>query len=43
MKAAGWLPHSVRGFISSTVSKKIGLTVESTKAEGGERAYCVKA
>ena len=43
MKATGWLPHSVRGFISGTVGKKMGLTVESTKAEDGERSYSVKA
>ena len=43
MKATGWLPHSVRGFISGTVGKKMGLTVESTKAKDGERSYSVKA
>jgi hypothetical protein len=43
MKATGWLPHSVRGLISGTVGKKMGLTVASTKAEDGERRYSVKA
>ena len=43
MKATGWLPHSVRGFISGTVGKKMGLSVESTKAEEGDRTYSVKA
>ena len=43
MKATGWQPHSVRGFLSGTVSKKMGLTVTSTKAEDGERTYSVKA
>ena len=43
MKATGWLPHSVRGFISGTVGKKMALTVESTKAEDGERSYSVEA
>ena len=43
MKATGWLPHSVRGFLSGTVSKKMGLALESTKGEDGERSYCVKA
>jgi hypothetical protein len=42
MKATGWLPHSVRGFISGTVGKKMGLTVESTKAEDGQRSYSVQ-
>ena len=43
MKATGWLPHSVRGFLSSTVRKKLGLTVTSTKGENGERTYSVEA
>jgi hypothetical protein len=42
MKATSWLPHSVRGFISGTVGKKMGLTVASTKAKDGERSYSVK-
>ena len=43
MKATGWQAHSVRGFLSSTVSKKLGLAVMSTKAEDGDRTYTVKA
>ena len=43
MKATGWLPHSVRGFLSGTVRKKMGLTVTSTKGEDGERTYSVEA
>jgi hypothetical protein len=43
MKATGWLPHSVRGFLSGTVGKKLGLTVTSTKGENGERTYSVEA
>jgi len=43
MKATGWQPHSVRGFISGTVGKKMGLTVVSTKGDDGERNYSVKA
>ena len=42
-KATGWLPHSVRGFLSGTVRKKLGLTVTSTKGENGERTYSVEA
>ena len=43
MKATGWQPHSVRGYLSGTVSKKMALTVASVKAEDGERRYSVKA
>ena len=42
MKATDWQPHSVRGFISGTLGKKMGLKVESTKAESGERIYSIK-
>jgi hypothetical protein len=41
MKATGWLPHSLRGFLSGTVGKKMGLTVNSAKGEDGERSYSV--
>jgi hypothetical protein len=43
MKATGWQPHSIRGFLSGTVNKKMGLAVTSTKREDGERCYSVKA
>jgi len=43
LKATGWLPHSLRGFLSGTIGKKMGLKVESTKSEDGERTYTVKA
>ena len=42
MEATGWQSHSVRGFISGTLGKKMGLTVTSTKAEDGERTYSIK-
>jgi len=38
-KATDWQNHSIRGFISGTVTKKMGLKVESTKREDGERVY----
>jgi hypothetical protein len=43
MKATGWQAHSLRGFLSGTVRKKMGLTVTSTKGQDGERSYSVKA
>jgi Protein of unknown function (DUF3489) len=43
MKATGGQPHSVRGFLSGTIGKKMGLTVASTKGDDGERSYSVKA
>jgi hypothetical protein len=42
MKATGWQPHSVRGFLSGTIGKKMGLTINSTKGEDGERSYSLK-
>ena len=39
MDATQWQPHSVRGFISGSLGKKMGLTVESFKRADGERAY----
>jgi len=41
-KLTKWQPHTIRGFISGTVSKKMKLTVESTRNEQGERLYRVK-
>lgn len=43
LKATNWQPHSLRGFLSGTVGKKMGLTVTSTKGEDGERNYSLKA
>jgi Protein of unknown function (DUF3489) len=39
MEASGWQAHSVRGFISGTLGKKMGLQVESAKREDGRRVY----
>ena len=41
MAATDWLPHTVRGFLAGTVRKKLGLTVTSTKADGGKRTYVI--
>jgi hypothetical protein len=39
MKATDWQAHTVRGFISGTLGKKMGLTVTSAKNADGERTY----
>ena len=43
MSATGWQAHSIRGFLSGTVAKRLGHTVHSARAEGGERRYHVEA
>jgi len=40
-KLTGWQNHSIRGYLSGTVGKKMGLTVESTKRDDGERVYSI--
>jgi hypothetical protein len=39
MTATDWQVHSVRGFISGALGKKMGLKVESTKNDAGDRCY----
>ena len=41
MSATDWQAHSCRGFISGSLGKKMGLTVESFKRTDGVRAYKV--
>jgi hypothetical protein len=40
-RATGWQPHSVRGFLSGAVKKKMGLRIDSLSRDDGKRAYRV--
>ena len=42
MAATGWQKHSVRGFLSGAVGKKMGLKVVSSKTKDGERVYRIQ-
>lgn len=37
--ATGWQAHTVRGTFAGAFKKKLGLTIVSDKAPGGERVY----
>jgi len=41
--ATDWQPHSVRGFLSGAVKKRLGIDVISEKGEDGIRRYYVAA
>lgn len=43
MSATGWQAHSIRGFLSGTVTKKLGIAVCSEKPDGSDRRYHVEA
>ena len=42
-KASGWQAHSVRGYLSGTVKKRLGLKLNSNKSPNGERRYAIAA
>ena len=42
MAATGWQAHSVRGFISGQLRKKMGLNVQSLERDG-ERVYFIRS
>lgn len=43
MTATSWQAHSVRGFISGTLRKKLGLAVSAAKNAAGERSYHINS
>ena len=42
MKATGWLAHSVHGFLSGALVKRMRLKLVSAKSDDGERRYAVQ-
>ena len=43
IKATGWQPHSVRGFLSGVIGRKLKLKLASVKDDSGERRYSIKS
>ena len=41
-KATGWQNHSIRGFVSAALMKKMELPVASFKNTAGERCYRIE-
>jgi Protein of unknown function (DUF3489) len=42
-KVTGWLPHSLRGFLSGALRKKMKLSIESFRRDDAERAYRISS
>ncbi len=43
MKATAWQAHTVRGFLSGTLRKRMGLKIRSFRTSDGDRAYVLEA
>ena len=43
VEATAWQPHTCRGALAGALKKRLGLTITSEKAEGGERVYKLAA
>jgi hypothetical protein len=43
MRATGWQAHSVRGFLSGAVKRRMGLKLLSEQEEGKDRRYRIKS
>ena len=43
VEVTDWQPHSVRGFMSGALKKRLGIEVVSEKADDGVRRYHVAA
>jgi hypothetical protein len=41
MQATEWQAHSVRGFLSGTLRKKMKLNVQLEKSESGDKSYSI--
>jgi hypothetical protein len=40
-KVTDWQPHSIRGFLSGTVKKRLGLALTSEQDKSGQRHYLI--
>jgi hypothetical protein len=43
METTGWQAHSIRGFISAGLGKRLGFTVQSSRREDGARVYKISS